>query len=419
MTFFSYLSRYAPRVCLGGKSFTFQRLREEPTMKLRKIALSILASFAMVTGILIPANADVQFETATCDLTLASSYTADATGRVQVIIPDSALNCPFPTSPSTTEFSVNLVNSDGSEILNFAPKTNNKYDAASNKIVTTHVYELLGSIAVSPTTFTQVDSYNPSESAGSFYLDDSGKHYRIRLTQSFTVVRKDAESQPCTVTLQKAYGFGWQDYTDIVVPDSAIKCDGFTFSSSEYDVRLALVSEKQSTAELYTKQILTYDTKTKSYVTSFRLVLTAYQNDVYKQSSAESSYVTKRNQPVAPAPAISNLTFAKSVSIKRATDVNVKVKRTSSRSLRLSITADRNDWYQNGSTPTQKRQTVIPSAKEDLAIIKRGSKVIKRVRLSKYGQATVSIPDIAGNNNYSVTLVETERNIEGKATFKK
>jgi hypothetical protein len=104
---------------------------------------------------------------------------------------------------------------------------------------------------------------------------------------------------------------------------------------------------------------------------------------------------------------------------KKATDVTAKVKKKGS-ILTIKIHADRNDWFNNeNNVGSHKRQTVIAKDKADRAIVKRGNKVIATVKLSIYGNGTVKIKDIAGKNNYTVTLVETDLNHAGVASFKK
>lgn len=104
---------------------------------------------------------------------------------------------------------------------------------------------------------------------------------------------------------------------------------------------------------------------------------------------------------------------------KYATDVTAKVKKKGS-ILTIKIHADRNDWFNNeNNVGSHKRQTVIAKDKADRAIVKRGNKVIAVVKLSVFGNGKVKIKDIAGKNNYTVTLVETENNHAGVASFKK
>jgi hypothetical protein len=104
---------------------------------------------------------------------------------------------------------------------------------------------------------------------------------------------------------------------------------------------------------------------------------------------------------------------------KYATDVTAKVKKKGS-TLTIKIHADRNDWFNNeNNVGSHKRQTVIAKDKADRAIVKRGNKVIAVVKLSVFGNGTVKIKDIAGKNNYTVTLVETDWNHAGVASFKK
>jgi hypothetical protein len=105
--------------------------------------------------------------------------------------------------------------------------------------------------------------------------------------------------------------------------------------------------------------------------------------------------------------------------VKSATDVTAKVKKKGSM-LTIKIKADRNDYFnRDNGVASHKRQTVMPRDKADRAIVKRGNKVIATVKLSIYGNGTVKIKDIAGKNNYTVTLVETDENHAGVASFKR
>jgi hypothetical protein len=50
-------------------------------------------------------------------------------------------------------------------------------------------------------------------------------------------------------------------------------------------------------------------------------------------------------------------------------------------------------------------------------VLRRGSKVLKRVKLSPYGNGSVTVRDAKGRNAYSVTMVETNDNYQGVARF--
>jgi hypothetical protein len=60
---------------------------------------------------------------------------------------------------------------------------------------------------------------------------------------------------------------------------------------------------------------------------------------------------------------------------------------------------------------------VLPDTPADHAVLRRGSKVLKRVKLSPYGNGSVTVRDAKGRNAYSVTMVETNDNYQGVARF--
>ena len=72
----------------------------------------------------------------------------------------------------------------------------------------------------------------------------------------------------------------------------------------------------------------------------------------------------------------------------------------------------------NTLAPTYRRQVVLPETPADHAVIKLGKKVIKTVKLSRFGFGRTSIPDVRGVNKYSVTMVTTDDNFAKTVTFK-
>lgn len=110
-----------------------------------------------------------------------------------------------------------------------------------------------------------------------------------------------------------------------------------------------------------------------------------------------------------------------SIRVKYKTDVSATVKRKG-HSLKIKISADRNQAfgnYWNYISQPLNRQTVKPKTKADHAVVRRDGHVIARVKLSKYGNGTLTVKDPSGVNHYSVTMVETPSNWQGQATFTK
>jgi hypothetical protein len=150
-----------------------------------------------------------------------------------------------------------------------------------------------------------------------------------------------------------------------------------------------------------------------SYVHESAFCISPYETGKFSKF-ADGSYVIDYDTGI-----LYPLVLAAPFVFKSATDVTAKVKKKGSM-LTIKIKADRNDHFnrENG-VASHKRQTVMPKDKADRAIVKRGNKVIATVKLSIYGNGTVKIKDIAGKNNYTVTLVETDENHAGIASFKK
>jgi hypothetical protein len=111
------------------------------------------------------------------------------------------------------------------------------------------------------------------------------------------------------------------------------------------------------------------------------------------------------------------LTLAAPFTIKRRTDVTARAKRTKDGALAITIRADRNASFSNKVAQTYRRQTVLADTPADHAVVRRGRTVLKRVKLSPYGNGSVTVPDPRGRNAYSVTMVATNDNYEGVARF--
>ena len=401
-------------------------------MNIKKVSLSALLAGSLAMSALTTAHADVSFESQYCDINLNATYVADFTGAVQAFVPDSIFSCPFVVDRNQIS-SVWFRTADGNGYLNLGNKVLTRYNPRTNAVEQTTILELLGTATTKP--FTQVAASGYSE--GSFYVTDpaTSKHYRLRLAHPVKLVMKANTVSPCTISLKSSYGYKWNGPSYFVIPDSAVKCKGFTFSSSTYNLSISLDGSAQNQGIIYTAYFKRYNPKngTLEFDNELRLSTFVSNNLGIREVSANSltgylgkltqnkaeSLVTKNSYGEATYNDVHQITLKAPVTVKRATDVRVKVKRINSGTLQLKISADRNASYQNGLLPTHTRQTVIPSSLQDRVIIKRGKKVLKRVTLSKYGKATVTIPDIKGKNTYSLTMVETELNVKGSTTFKK
>ncbi len=96
----------------------------------------------------------------------------------------------------------------------------------------------------------------------------------------------------------------------------------------------------------------------------------------------------------------------------------MKITHAWARKISVNINAERIALFQNTEAPTYRRQVVLPKTPADHAVVKRGNKVIQEVELSPFGIARVTIPDVRGGNNYSVTMVATNGNSAGTVGFK-
>ncbi len=116
------------------------------------------------------------------------------------------------------------------------------------------------------------------------------------------------------------------------------------------------------------------------------------------------------------------VTLSNPVLVKYRTDVSATAKR-SGHSIKIKIVTSRNQylglsagfWGQYGAS--LKIQDVLPNTKADHAIVKRDGKIIARVKLNKFGEANYTTYDPSGKNHYTVTMVATPTNYEGKASF--
>jgi hypothetical protein len=358
-------------------------------------------SVALAVAALVPlgastAQADVTFEPDPCVITLAPSYNSNSDGSLSVEVPPSAVTCPAGVTFSQADFpsfGTQFITATGlgGAFLAFSGGIT-AYDPVANALTTTYPLMLTSySTFASALEFTQVA---PSYTNNSFYLTSGGLFYRLILGRPFTVVSTVPAQPACTVNLASTYAYTWNQEGYFIVPDSVVSCQGFTFNSRDYSLSMNLDSRLPNQGLLSTASRRVFNSSTNSFTTIYELHLT----------SATQNY---------------KATLASPVVIKRATDLAVKTRRTGARAFRLTINADRNASFQNTLAPTYRRQVVLPGTPADHAVVKRGNTIIKKVTLSPFGYAQVSVPDVPGNNRYTVTMAATNDNFAKSVSFRR
>ncbi len=458
----------------------------------RRLALSLalVGSAAGVAGAApVPA---FTFEPETCTLNLAPSYPGTPTGVVMATLPvEGILSCPpgVPIPGDPEDIGPFLLQSSASGAYGpvfgyigalpyFDPSSNTvfvrdpSYMLSSSTLFFGGIGGGFGYIAAllnqaSGVKATPQGTYD--QLIGSFggleippFIENGGKYYRVALRQPVQIVPTTAGDPQCTVNLAKSYAWKWNAPGYWVIPDSAVKCNGFAFNSAAYSLWMEFNSRQENQGVLYTASRDAYDPATKTYAKRFELRLsnTGSAAGSVRESKgggiqlpfgipvlpSPSAGTGAQGAVPGPTPVWGRFTFGTSSSpqisrdgfvwsnglpqqqfmqatlsrssfaIKRATSVTLKARKAGPGKLRLAITADRNASFQNASVgPTYRRQTVLPNTPADRAVLKRGSKVIKRVKLSPYGTASVVVNHPAGRNAYSVTMVETNDNFVGSA----
>ena len=421
-------------------------------------------SFLACAGIASAQTTTLQFETEPCVVTLQPSYTAGPLAPLNVEVPVSAISCPGFTFDLATDAlnSGVLTNSTGQTGPSLSLASLSYFDAATRANVSKNVLTLAGgSTAIAPVTYTGFQSTPTSPVTG--YVTHGGLNYLLTLAAPVTLT-SSAAGQACTVNLGKRLSWRWGQAAYRVVPDSAISCTGMTFSSTNMSAYIPLQSRQQGQGLLLSSWGVSYDPATGAYTRQRELHLynTPASNDWeeilrlevslgygfggllsenqtaggasgsiphgpiwgrFSLGSATSYFPPfLYGQPSLPPANVVTQLPASRFSVtpftwKRSTKVSVKGRRVSPTRISLSISADRNASFQNTTAPTYRRQTVLSSSPADHAVVKRGSKVITRVKLSPYGTATVAVPDIPGHNRYSVTMVATDDNYQGQASI--
>lgn len=400
------------------------------------------------SGLAMAQTPSIQFEPQPCVVTLAPNYAANAAGGLSAEIPTSAIACgdghQFDVATDSITGGV-LTNADGAEGLTLAENEVYYFDAAVNAVMTKTVLQVngYGGTSSSPVTFDRFATGYGNLIAGP-YITAGSRYYRVVLAAPVTVTRQAGPVPECTVMIPAGITWRWNQAPYWVLPDSAIQCTGgVTFSSASMNANISLNSRLENAGLIFTVTRPMYDPSTGQYVSKRELRLFNTLGRAGGQNIAgiisgtaasgtptwgrftlgttdsqptvnPTNFVAPRTDAVSP---YYRVTLAAPFTIKRTTDVTLKATRRTGGKLRLSITADRNASFQNTTAPTYRRQTVLPATPADHAVLRRGNRVLKKVKLSNYGTASVTIKDAPGRNVYSVTMVATNDNYQGRATI--
>lgn len=411
---------------------------------MKKLPASAFA-LAMVAGggvLASPALADIQFEPDPCVVTLEPSYVL--TGE-PIPVPASAVTCPPQFTgfdPTSTSVSMNILFRGDVATTRWIGQAQlyssdvTTYDPAANALVTKRVLLLNGPEG----TYTQVDTSQTSN----MYITDTtpnpDTYYRVVLARPFTITDGLPATPTCTLTLSPTYTYVWGQGqgNQYPVPDSAISCTGgITYNSRDYWVAGSFDSRYANQAALEVQSRPVYNPTSRTFTPSRQLWLVPASADGNWQRLAE-----RRETGIAPGGQGSDAPFgrftaspngltvqadggntryalalAAPFTIKRRTDVTATAKRVKKGRLAITISADRNASFRNTTAPTYRRQTVLPGTRADHAVVRRGTKVLARVKLTAYGKGSVTVRDIKGRNPYTVTMVATDANYEGVARF--
>jgi hypothetical protein len=413
---------------------------------MNKFSRQAVAAGAVLVGCagIASAQTTVVFQPDPCVISLAPTYSANPEGNLNADIPSSAVACPSPVVFSRANFpsfNPGFTPALGGSGPRLSWVENEVYNPASNALERNYVLRLStdwGGLS-EPTTFTQVSPSGFSEDQ--YYLVSGGLNYRLVLAAPFTVVRATSAAPACTVNLKSRYSYEWNQEGYFIVPDSVVSCQGFTYNSQDYSLSMNLDSRLINQGSLSTASRTVFNPATNTFATRYELRLSSYtatgqapgerrEMSVsprasgtwifgrFSQSTDGASVVQKNTAVGATERVLYKATLAAPVVIKRATDLSVKIRRPVAGQICVSINADRNASFQNTLAPTYRRQVVLPETPADHAVIKLGKKVIKTVKLSRFGFGRTSIPDVRGVNKYSVTMVTTDDNFAKTVTFK-
>ena len=407
--------------------------------KLLGVALSAALAFGFSVG---PANADTLIlEEGACVLTLPDRVIRDngefdyyQTGLKDsnyvfktTLITSEMLVCPTGVTADVNNsalFTTPLASGWRFELVSSSsPTANASFEWASAAIIdatTKETYFKDGWIIQGDaTTYDSIFARGMAQKP--YIRADDNKLYELKLAKAFQLVSGSTlSSAACVITIPDTTRY----YSDpenknlVTFPASNLKCPAdISGHRISFDIEVmnsdgdtnwvsSYCSDERNKQKLDSATSLVYEPRDLlcTYASTMGIVTkTTSTSYVY-------DYMSGISYPVV---------LAAPYKAKLATDVSAKVKKKGS-ILTIKIHADRNDWFNSeNNVGSHKRQTVIAKDKADRAIVKRGNKVIAVVKLSVFGNGKVKIKDIAGKNNYTVTLVETDWNHAGVATFKK
>lgn len=445
--------------------------------KIAAMALTSVVCAAGATGALAAPTTVETVEPEPCVVNLAATYPVAPNGFLFTVLPDEGvITCPPGVTVNTSSAINALLQNSATGAFGpaFQYSTWQYFDAPSNSIVQNKGWTLQGGTGLARLLDLLYGSGNVKSTPQGVFdtlssptnipalMEDSvtDKLYRLVLARPVQFVATTAADTPCTVNLKAKYSWKWNQANYWVIPDSAVQCRGVVFSSAAYSVWIEFNSRQENQGVLYTASRNVYDPATKTYTKRFELRLanngaalanvrtqgtgavgllfglpipsptpggvsqgaTFPATPVWGKFSLGTSSSPEINrdslvwQRGLPGTQYMQVNLSRSsFAIKRATTVSLTARRAGPGKVRLRIRADRNASFQNAIGPTYRRQTVLPNTPADHAVLRRGTTVLKKVKLSPYGTASVTIPDRPGRTPYSVTMVETNDNFTGTA----
>ncbi len=409
-----------------------------------KKLIAAVAAAALTSSIaLVAAGAPAQaitFQSGYCDITLASSYTTNSVAQITTPVPNSSVSCPgFTFTPGTDSLNTWFTTADGRGYANFATKNKLVYDAATDTSTTEYFLELIASAMSDPYTQVSRDvsgAYNETN-----YVVHNNLNYKVRLTAPFMVV-EGFTGDSCTLTIPDlTYIWGQDNY--FTIPDSAMKCTNFTWNSKTYQFSGDFKGSNGNWIRVNSNERRVYDptTKTTSIVYQLEASMPFDPNSggffglrcrcnsagsisgvdgFGKYKALTTPYVTRSTVP-STRDIDYPVTLAKPFKLKAATEIVATPSRMvmddGTKMISLHIQADRNQSFQSGDVPSYKRQPVIPKRTADQPTVLRGKKLIATVKLDKFGEATIMLPDTKGTQKYTVQMPKTASNYLGKTHF--
>lgn len=413
-------------------------------MNKTKIIGSLLVGVLAFGSSIATANADSRavLETEPCVLTLPakvifsredfaqfSTGIRDSKTFKSTIITSEMLTCPAGVEPN---FDRNIFtgNDDFRQDFMFSSNINpaaeayvryqetNIFDSVANEVVYKQVLTIEGTNGIFDNLVTKGDG------GAKPYLRINGKNYELKLAKSFElIIGHTLGTGACVVNLPNLINY-YSDSTGekntTYISRSNLNCpsetNGHSLAVQFEDRENGVVFLDERGNKLFLdacyEERLNIEAGMIASNFSFCVHSNSSQSGTFAKVKPSSRLFDRQTGISYP------VVLAAPFKVKRATDVTAKVKRSGSY-LSINIQADRNYAVDNNRGSTNRRQTVIVNDKADRAVIKRGNKVIATVKLSMYGYGKVKIRDIAGKNNYTVTLIETDGNYAGVTSFKK